>query len=105
MELSGINDLTVSIDVTRPAAGVGAVQMFQEILINGNPFVLQDREENTPPIKGLEDEEDNKPISGPGTTRYSVMLNVASFPDLQLRFTASGAAAWDVIDVFANGAA
>lgn len=105
MDLSGINELTISIDVTRPAAGVTAVQMFQEIVIGGNAFILQDREETVPPVKTLDDEEDSKAIPGAGTTRYSVPLKVASIPDLQLRFTATAAAAGDVVDVFANGSA
>ena len=105
MDLSGINELTISIDVTRPGAGVTAVQMFQDVLIGGNAFAIQDLEEVATPVKTLDDEQADKAIPGAGTTRWSLTLKVASIPDLQIRLTATAGAAGDVVDVFANGAA
>lgn len=104
LDLSGIDELTLAVAVNRPAAGVSAIQMFQEIVEGGNAFTLQDREETAPPVKILDDEQDDKAIPGAGITRWAVLLQVASFASLQLRFTSTGAVAGDVIDVFANGA-
>lgn len=105
MDLSGINELTISVDVTRPAAGVSAVQMIQEVVIGGNAFPVQDLEEVATPVKTLDDEQADKAIPGSGTTRWSLTLKVSSIPDLQIRLTATGAVSGDVVDVFANGSA
>lgn len=104
LDLSGINWLTLTIAVTRPAAGVSAVQMFQDVVEGGNPFVLQDKEETAPPVKTLADEEESKAIPGAGTTRWSTRLNVASLANMRFRFTGTAAAAGDVISVSASGA-
>ena len=104
MDLSGLKEVLVQCDVTRPVAGVSAVQMFIEPLRGADIYPLQDKEEAATPVKTLAPEQEDKAIAGAGTTRWSTLLNVASMQSARLRFTGTGAAAGDVIDVFVDGA-
>lgn len=104
MDLSGLREILVQCDVTRPVAGVTAVQMFIEPMRGSDDYPLMDKEETATPVKTLVAEEESKAIPGAGTTRWSTLIKVESMQSGRLRFTGTAAAAGDVIDVFVDGA-
>lgn len=103
LNTKGLRELTVLAGVTRPAAGVSAVQTMIDGSLDGTTFFpLQDKEETATPVKTLDEESESKAIPGTGLTSWASLITVIA-PFMRFRFTATGGAAGDVIDVDVAG--
>ncbi|KKM25203.1 hypothetical protein LCGC14_1597360 [marine sediment metagenome] len=64
MNTRGLGALSIMVDLTRPIAGVTAVQMFIDLSDDGATwYPLQDKQETATPVKVLDDEQEDKAIA------------------------------------------
>lgn len=103
IESLGLKDLAIMCDVTRPAAGVTAVQMFADYSNDGTTwYPVMDLEETATPVKVLVAEQYDKAIAGTGTTLWALQIPAMGV-FMRLRFTETAGAAGDLLDVEAYG--